>query len=415
MTKLVKKRSLIFLFFFFSLLISLFFKENSSGGAQIDFEITRQFVENFKLGFLHGLNYFIGTSQLQSPFYFIIIAYLEKIFNLQIIQLSYVIISSFLPIIFYSILKKRYNSVNNKNYLFYIACLLFLSPYFRSSSSWLTNDNLALIFFSLSISKFLNTEKNKLIFKNFFYCFFYLFIASYIRQYYIIFFFLYLFEATKKLKIDQLFKLIIFCILLSLPGIFYITLFIEKYNFLSAKELKPNYISNLYIYLSIIFFYLFPFFFNKKGIFSVKEFILNNKIFNVFLIIIFIISCKYFTYSTINELGGGAIYKISKAINTYQFFFIICYISLLIILTNIDFNKKNFVIYLSLYLAFPFSIIYQKYYDPLILIVFFGLLNQNSVKKLILNKLFKMNLLYSYYLFLYLFFIFYYGYSNKLI
>lgn len=414
MTELVKKRSLIFLFFFFSLLISLFFKENSSGGAQIDFEITRQFVENFKLGFLHGLNYFIGTSQLQSPFYYIIIAYSEKIFNLQIIQLSYVIISSFLPIIFYNILKKRYNSVN-KNYLFYIACLLFLSPYFRSSSSWLTNDNLALIFFSLSISKFLNTEKNKLILKNFFYCFFYLFMASYIRQYYIIFFFFFIFEATKKLKIDQLFKLIIFCILLSLPGIFYITFFIEKYNFLSAKELKPNYISNLFIYLSIFFFYLFPFFFNKKGIISVKEFVLKNKIFNVFLIIIFIISCKYFTYSTINELGGGAIYKIGKAINSYQFFFITCYISLLIILTNIDFDKKNFVIYLSLYLAFPFSIIYQKYYDPLILIVFFGLLNQNTVKKLILNKLFKMNLLYSYYLFLYLFFIFYYGYSNKLI
>ena len=129
MNKIIKKRSAIFLFFFLSLLISLFFKENSSGGSQIDFEITRQFVENFKLGFLHGLNYFIGTSQLQSPFYFIIIAYLEKIFNLQIIQLSYVIISSFLPIIFYSILKKRYNSVNNKNYLFYIACLLLTEEF----------------------------------------------------------------------------------------------------------------------------------------------------------------------------------------------------------------------------------------------------------------------------------------------
>jgi hypothetical protein len=303
----------------------------------------------------------------------------------------------------------------NKNYLFYIACLLFLSPYFRSSSSWLTNDNLALIFFSLSISKFLNTEKNKSILKNFLFCFFYLFIASYIRQYYIIFSFIFILEAIKKLKIDQLFKLIIFCILLSLPGIFYITIFIEKYNLLSAKELKPNYISNLFIYLSIFFFYLFPFFFNKNGIISVKEFILKNKIFNVFLIIIFTISCKYFTFSTTNELGGGAIYKIGKVINSYQFFFITCYVSLLIILTNIDFDKKNFIIYLSLYLAFPFSIIYQKYYDPLILIVFFGLLNQNTVKKLILNKLLKINLLYSYYLFLYLFFIFYYGYSNKLI
>jgi len=414
MSWLKKKRFLIFLFFFLSLLISLFFKENSSGGAQVDFEITRQFVENFKTGLLHGLNYFIENSPLQSPVFYIVIASLEKTFNFEIIKLSYVIISSFLPIVFYNILKKRYNSAN-KNYLFYIACLLYLSPYFRSSSSWLTNDNLALIFFSLSISKFLNKKKNKLIFKNFIYCFFFLFIASYIRQYYIIFSFFYIFKAIKKLRAEELIKLIIFCIFLSLPGIFYIKIFVEKFNFLSAKELKPNYISNFFIYLSIFFFYLFPFFLNKKGTFFIKEFIVRNKIFNILLVAIFIIFCKYFTFSINDVLGGGVIYKISKAIDLNQFFFVSCYVSLLIILANIYFDKKNFIIYLSLYLAFPFSIIYQKYYDPLILIVFFGLLNHNIVKKLILNKLFKINLLYFYYLSLYLFFVLYYVYQNKII
>ena len=144
MNKIIKKRSAIFLFFFLSLLISLFFKENSSGGSQIDFEITRQFVENFKLGFLKGLDYFIRTGQLQSPLHYILFAYSENIISLPVIKIIYVIISSLLPISIYIILKKKFKLVD-KNYLFAIASIIFLSPYFRSSSSWITNDNIALI------------------------------------------------------------------------------------------------------------------------------------------------------------------------------------------------------------------------------------------------------------------------------
>ena len=98
MNTIIKKRSAIFLFFFLSLLISLFFKENSSGGSQIDFEITRQFVDNFKSGFLKGLDYFIKTGQLQSPLHYILFAYSENIIGLSIIKIIYVIISSLLPI-----------------------------------------------------------------------------------------------------------------------------------------------------------------------------------------------------------------------------------------------------------------------------------------------------------------------------
>jgi len=159
MNKIIKKRSAIFLFFFLSLLISLFFKENSSGGSQIDFEITRQFVDNFKFGFLKGLDYFIKTGQLQSPLHYILFAYSENIIGLSIIKIIYVIISSLLPISIYIILKKKFKLVD-RNYLFAIASIIFLSPYFRSSSSWITNDNIALIFFSFAISKYYSAENN---------------------------------------------------------------------------------------------------------------------------------------------------------------------------------------------------------------------------------------------------------------
>jgi len=111
MNKIIKKRSAIFLFYFLSLLISLFFKENSSGGSQIDFEITRQFVDNFKLGFLKGLDYFINSRQLQSPVHYILFAYSENIISLWVTKIIYVIISSLLPISFYIILKKKFKYI----------------------------------------------------------------------------------------------------------------------------------------------------------------------------------------------------------------------------------------------------------------------------------------------------------------
>jgi len=167
-----------------------------------------------------------------------------------------------LPISIYIILKKKFKLVD-KNYLFAIASIVFLSPYFRSSSSWVTNDNIALLFFSFAISKYYSAENNKNIFKNYCICFFYLSIASYFRQYYSIFFIFFIFESYKKINLNKFIILVNLNLILAIPAFIYFYIFIKNNN-LNDNALKPDLIKNFLIFLSIFFFYFIPIFFINK-------------------------------------------------------------------------------------------------------------------------------------------------------
>ena len=58
------------------------------------------------------------------------------------------------------IIKFRYDYKNI--YLIYLPGIIFLSPSYRSSSIWGLNDNIALIFFSLSVLFYLKFTEEKL-------------------------------------------------------------------------------------------------------------------------------------------------------------------------------------------------------------------------------------------------------------
>ena len=254
MDRFIKKKFLIFSIFFFSLLFSLYFKENSSGGAKIDFEITRSFIESFSHGFLAGIKHLIQTGFLHFPTHYFLVYYFEKIFGDTLTQILYVILSALLPLIFYTILKKKFNSAD-KSYLFLISSIIFLSPYFRSSSAWITSDNIALIFFCLSISKYLSAHNHKKIFTNFSMCFFLLAIASYLRPYYAIFAILFFFEAYKKILFRKFIMLVNLNLLLALPALIYLYIFTIN-NTLNHEAVKPELFKNFFfffIYISVLF------------------------------------------------------------------------------------------------------------------------------------------------------------------
>ena len=180
-----KNKTIYFLLFLASLFFSFFYGENSSGGAKLDHAITKSYVDNFALGYNTGFKYF--GNQIHSPFFYILLAETKKIFSPNILSIIYIFISSSIPIIFYLTLKKKFSRVNT-NTLFALSLLIFFSPYFRSSAVWLTNDNLALLFFVLSINKYVHfTEVQNKKFQNFILCLFFLILASYIRQNYAIF------------------------------------------------------------------------------------------------------------------------------------------------------------------------------------------------------------------------------------
>ena len=87
----------------------------------------------------------------------------------------------------------------------------------------------------------------------------------------------------------------------------------------------------------------------------------------------------YFYYPiTLDSLGGGIFIKISNILDNKIVFLASSFFGTLLILLNL--NKNNFIVYLCLVFAFPTIIIYQKYYDPLLIILLIltkgGILNQ---------------------------------------
>ena len=215
----------LYLLCFFSLIISLIMEENSSGGSRLDNEITRQFVDKFSINFSYGIKYFVNSGQVQSPVFYIIVSYFEKILGEFFLKYFYLFISALVPLIFYTSLKKKFQNVD-KNYLFLISLIIFLSPFFRSSTVWMTTDNLAILFYILSISKYLSLKKNNST-KNIILCLIYLSLAVYIRQYYIIFFLFFFIKFFSILSLKKLFSFLLFEILIFLPLIWYYYYFLE--------------------------------------------------------------------------------------------------------------------------------------------------------------------------------------------
>ena len=114
----------IYILCILSLVISSILGENSSGGSKLDYSITRQYIDNFLLNFNEGINYFIKDGQDQSPVFYILNSYIEKNLGIKFFKYFYILISSFIPLIFYILLKKKFKSLD-KNYL-YLISLIFL-------------------------------------------------------------------------------------------------------------------------------------------------------------------------------------------------------------------------------------------------------------------------------------------------
>ena len=398
----LNKKISIYLILFSSLIFSYLLGENSSGGSKHDYFATQKYIEVFQIDFYSGFELFRDSNELHFPFFYLIIGNISKITGITFIHYFYLIISSLIPLAFYNALKKKFLNINNDS-LFFLSILIFFSPYFRSSAVWLTTDNLALLFFVISINFFLKIElENKTFFKNSLLCFLFLVLSSYIRHYYAIFFFLYFYISYNKFSLSKNLIIIIFNIILSIPALFYLNFitkgksFSEPFYFLSG-----DFIFNFLFLGSLFLFYLIPFLINDfvpryfKERFSLKK----NIIFLTIILSVLIIS--FYTLPNF-EYGGGVFYKLSKIyyINIFYFFSIL---GCLIILLLIDDSFKNYLIFLILIIIFPLTILFQKYYDPLLYIVLFTLMNSNFITKLIYNNKIKISFVAAYFLFFLIF------------
>lgn len=422
----INKKLAVYIVLTISLFLGFLFEENSSGGARYDHNYFSETIKNFSLGIQLGFDQFvkgdggvINGSIIHSPGFYILVSLLLKLFdNLVFIQILYLVLCSTFPYIFYLILKTNYNI--NSDYIFYLSLIVFLSPYFRSSSIWLLGDSLGLLFFSLSVLFYLKSKGQEKKILDYYISFIFLIMCCYIRYYYCIFAFYFIYHIYNNLNLKFFLYLILISLLLSIPAFYYLYIVINNYNFLGTLFSfgSINLYSNSLIILSIILFYLIPFILDKK--FSIFLYYKDNfKIILLFFIpIILIYFVDKFLFSDLIEFsyrGGGIFFKISKILHFETKLFISILATISLIVLDYLFKKdrlRNYFLLITLICCFPLVTIYQKYIDPLVYLFIFGLINSDYLKEIIVNEKIKIFSIYFYFLTFYVLTLTYYYFQG---
>jgi hypothetical protein len=394
---------LILFLSYISLLIGYLLNENSSGGSKIDFLYTLPYVKKI------SENYFLGIELLNKSsavvhfhLHYSILALFIKVFNnTEIIRIIFLHLSILIPIFFYKSLGIKYGK---KVTVILAPVLIFLSPYFRSSAIWPTTDNTALIFFIITVFFFLKiinkVKHSKYAYFDYAAFIFFFLLSSLTRQYYIIFFIYFFFIFYKKKTFENIKNKLIYII------IFLIIIGYIIYNNLLKIKIAENFLTdnifnNIYINLSILFFYLFPFIFLHIDNFKkFKNFFIVNKNFYFLSSLILIFLYVKFNYST---YGGGFYFQLFNNYLTKEIFFIISLLGFYILYYFIYNNINNLILVLILFSIFNYKVIYQKYFDPLFIIIFFTLFKHSAIDSLIKN----INLKFSKFSYIYIFIYFF--------
>ena len=379
-----------FILLYLSLLFGFYNNETTTFGPKIDFEHALKQVQLFDKNFIYTfLNYDkIEYPTRISPLFILVIFFFKKIFTnidlVRFILFNILILNQFL---FYNCLKEIFHKKFkvDKRILFLISCVIFISPSFRSNIIWPESAMLGLLFFLLSLFFFLKNlnKSNKF---NIFFNIFFLAIASYIRPSFCVFaiFFFYRY-LTNEYSRKYILQIILLNLLLAFLAVYYV--FFLDIFFIKTGGLDFNIYNKVSIISSIIFFHMIPIIFYKRNILIPK---LNSKdlilIFSIILLsIIFVLNFDY----NLNNTGGGIFLHVSKFLfNNNVFFFFWIPFFLYTILKFSSFEKlQNSIIFLLLFILTPQYHIFHKYYDPLVLILCFTILNLEIKKDFFKNRI----------------------------
>ena len=397
-------KTIVFALLFITLFIGFFFNENSSGGAFPDFLLRIEIINSFSNDFIGTFFNYNQYPDRHSPLILILITMLLKSgLDINSIRFLHLFIVPLIIVVTHKCLISKYGK--KYNYVFFlISATFFLSPTIRSISIWPDSRLLGLLFFLLSLFFFLEfNKKNK--FKYAIYNTLFLILASYISPNFSIFFLYFFYNFFKHYSFSkESYKILFINLVLSLPMIYY--LFILDINFLKITAIpdinminRINPANKILIISSLILFYSVPILLNKSVISICKNLIVASR-FIIFSAIFFILTF-FFNYS-INYSGGGIFFKLSYFFfNNNYFFLIISFLSFLYIGTFFKINLNNILLFTILILSNPQLTIYHKYYDPLLIILFFTVFEYNFNFKKILNKKTVFNFYVFYLLFLF--------------
>ena len=384
---------LTYVLLYSSLIIAFYFDENVAGGPKYDFRYVLKQVALFDENFLYSfLNYdTIEHPNRLSPIYVMVVLFFKKIFiSLDIARFVLLHILILSQIYFYKCLKLIYFnklSINKKN-LFFLSCIIFISPSFRSNIIWIESSMIGLLLFLIGHYYYLkNFKKFKL--RNVYLNIFFIALASYIRPSYCVFaiYFFYLYFTFFKNKIS-IYYVMLFNILLAFPAFFYLFIldvfFIGWHIGSTLEESNTNYFDKTAIIGSIIIFHSIPFLYYKKFFF--------NELFKKKLLILFSFAISgilifYFNYN-LSSAGGGIFLHISNFLigNNYLFYLLLpIFIFLILNILKIKLSN-NLIVVLVLLLMTPQYHIFHKYYDPLVFILCLTMIDFNLKKDFFMEK-----------------------------
>lgn len=378
---------------YFSIIFGFIFNENLNLGSYGDWIGGNEpVIKSFSIGLKETLLSYDSFGHRHSPVYLIFLSlFLDIGLSLDSIRFINLHLCLSLIYIFYNCLKLNFANVE-KNYLLLLSLVIFLSPTFRSLSIWPDSRLPGLVFFSLSIYFFLKFLKYNSS-QNAWYCSIALIFASYISPNFSLFAVYFYFYFIRKLKFKNLFLLLFFNAIASLPALYY--LFILEVNFLVAGKtpgftegpisLSFNLADKILIISSILLFHLFPVLlfknFYKNYIFLIKKYF--------FRILLFVILLGYFFNYQTNFTGGGILFQLSQLLfKSNYLFFGICIFSITLILYLSKLSINNFFIIFILIISNIQNTIYHKYYEPLSIIIFFTLFKGINLEFLFENKRF---------------------------
>ena len=395
MIKIHTVKYFFLVFLLLSYIFGFFLRENIAGGAEADFlKFTWPLIQSFKNDFFYTIKNYGSFGEGNLPLFHILNAYLNPLtFNEFYFQGSITIISVINVIIFAQIIKKKYKFKKIDAYLY--SSIFLILPFFRSSAFWGITENFGWLFLLLSIKYFNCYEEEKKkdkIYYIFLICLFSS-LALYTRSYLIFF---PLFIILKSLFYRDFYLLkhsILFYILFSIPGIQLIFLWDGIFMLGDNNDINlikdfhnPKFIlKNLPIFFSIFTFYLIPFEFLNKISYTKKNFFI---FFCILATLLFLDFLNVFDYLINLNVGGGVFLKLNNIIldNNLFFFFLSSSVGLLIILKYFNFSKKNkILIFCLLIFCFPRYIL-QEYFEPLVIIIFFTLLDLNKFSYKTLHK-----------------------------
>ena len=373
---------IFYFLFYLSLIAGIFYGENPSGGGKKDYLLLHvHLIETgFKNGVIHYLFHFFPNGTLNhSPIYYIIIYFLQNLFNNEISRL--ILLHLFLIVPFYFYKSLVLENKNNKFLYLLIPIVFFISPNLRSVVLWSGREILSLSFLCISIFYFLNFKKSRKV--NFiYYSFLFLVLGSYISPEIGIISLIYLYHVFKILNLRQFFILIFNLIILSIPFFYYIIFYYSENEF--NNPIFFNLYKNLSTFFSAIFLVTIPFIIFK----NFKNYLLFIKT-NKYLIILILILTYFFLNSPYQyDFGGGVVLRLLMAFNLEEFIFFFSFLGIL----NISYLIKE-KLYYNLFILFIFVLqtclnlhFFQKYIDISYLFYFVFLFDSKPLKECFNNN-----------------------------